>query len=43
MFSNYAEFKNVVVAQESRPCTLSGQHTRADPVGRDTGELALRA
>lgn len=31
------EFKKCVV-QESGPCALS--HTRADLVGRDTGELA---
>ena len=28
--------------QESRPCTLPGQHSRADPGDRGTGEPALR-
>lgn len=29
-------------SQGSRPCTLPGQHSRAVPVDRGTGELALR-
>ena len=27
--------------QESRPCTSPGQHNRANPVGRNMGEVAL--
>lgn len=29
-------------SQEIRPCTSSGQHNRANPVGRGVGELALK-
>lgn len=28
---------------EHKPCTSSGQHIRADPIGEDKGEPALKA